>query len=72
MPHLGPVSRRDLILYLRQLGFDGPYAGTRHQFMKKGDVTLYLPNPHRGDIGIELLTRVLRQAGIDKQEWEKL
>lgn len=25
MPILGPISRRDLIRYLRRLGFEGPY-----------------------------------------------
>ena len=28
-----PCKRRDFIKRLRQLGFDGPYSGTRHQFM---------------------------------------
>ena len=25
MPPLKPIKRRDLIYYLKQLGFDGPY-----------------------------------------------
>ncbi|MBC8263763.1 MAG: type II toxin-antitoxin system HicA family toxin [Anaerolineales bacterium] len=72
MPRFGPIKRRDLIRYLRQLGFEGPYSGGKHQFMIKGDITLRLPNPHRGDIGKELLARVLRQAGIQRDEWEEL
>jgi hypothetical protein len=40
--------------------------------MVKGSITVYIPNPHQGDIGRELLARILRQAQIDKQEWEKL
>ena len=28
-----PCKRRDFIKKLRQLGFDGPFSGTRHQFM---------------------------------------
>jgi len=40
--------------------------------MIRGDRTLRLPNPHQGDIGKELLNRLLRQAGIDRDEWEKL
>jgi hypothetical protein len=40
--------------------------------MIRGDVTLAIPNPHRGDIGSELLARILRQAGIPRQEWEGL
>ena len=72
MPSLGPISRSDLISYLRALDFEGPYSGGRHQFMVKGDVTIRLPNPHRSNIGRELLSRILRHAGIDRDTWEKL
>lgn len=72
MPRLGPIKRQDLVRYLKQLGFAGPYSGGRHQFMIKANRTLYLPNPHGGDIGMGLLTRILRQAGIEKSEWEGL
>jgi predicted RNA binding protein YcfA (HicA-like mRNA interferase family) len=71
MPHFGPISRKELIRYLRQFGFEGPYSGGRHQFMIKGNLTIRVPNPHQADIGKELLTRILRQAGITKEEWEK-
>lgn len=72
MPVFGPISRRDLIRSLRQAGFEGPYSGGRHAFMLKGDLTLTVPNPHRGEIGAELLSRILRQAGISREQWEKL
>ncbi|MFH1921040.1 MAG: type II toxin-antitoxin system HicA family toxin [Planctomycetota bacterium] len=72
MPRFGPISRNDLIRALRQAGFDGPYSGGKHPFMIKGDLTLTLPNPHQGDIGRELLIRILRQGGISREEWEKL
>jgi predicted RNA binding protein YcfA (HicA-like mRNA interferase family) len=72
MPRLGPIKRKDLLRYLKALGFEGPYAGGKHQFMVKEDLTLRIPNPHRSDIGKELLVRILRQAGIDKETWESL
>jgi len=72
MPRFGPIKRKDLIGYLRQLGFEGPYAGAKHQIMIRGNITLRLPNPHQSDIGRELLSRILRQAGIEKDEWEDL
>jgi hypothetical protein len=28
-----PCKRRDFISRLKKLGFDGPFSGTRHQFM---------------------------------------
>lgn len=70
MPRWGPIPRRELIRGLRALGFDGPYSGGRHQFMAKGDLVLTIPNPHGSDIGVGLLARVLRQAGITRDEWE--
>ena len=30
-----------------------------------------LPNPHRGDIGVNLLGRILAQTGISRDEWEQ-
>ena len=70
MPALKPISRRDLVRRLRALGFEGPYAGGRHEFMVRGNTRLILPNPHRGEIGTALLSRILRQAGISREEWE--
>jgi predicted RNA binding protein YcfA (HicA-like mRNA interferase family) len=71
-PAFGPIRRLDLIRCLRELGFEGPFSGGRHQFMVRSDVVVTLPNPHRGDIGRELLARILRQAGISREEWEEL
>ena len=72
MPHLGPIKRKDLIYYLRQLGFAGPYSGAKYQLMMRGNTTLRIPNPHQGDIGENLLVRILKQARISRAEWEKL
>lgn len=72
MPAFGPISRRDLIRALRRAGFEGPFAGARHDFMRRGDVTVRIPNPHRGDISRHLLARVLRQAGLSSEGWEAL
>ncbi len=54
------------------MGFEGPYAGGRHEFMMRATQRLILPNPHRAEIGPALLVRLLRQAGIDREEWEKV
>jgi hypothetical protein len=40
--------------------------------MVRGDVTLRVPNPHHGDIGKDLLARILRQGRIQRYEWEKV
>jgi HicA-like toxin of HicAB toxin-antitoxin system len=72
VPHFGPISWRDLVAALRQAGFDGPYSGGKHPIMVRGDVTVHIPNPHRGAIGRDLLKRVLDAAGITRDEWESL
>lgn len=72
MPKFGPVKRQDLVRGLKQLGFTGPYSGAKHQFMVRGVVTVRIPNPHRSDIGRELLARILREAGIDRSDWERV
>jgi hypothetical protein len=46
--------------------------GGKHQFMVQGDITTWIPNAHQGDIGRELLARIVRQAPIDRDAWEKL
>ena len=69
---MGPIKRRDLIRALRELGFEGPYAGGRHEFMVKGALRLAIPNLHQGEIGRALLARMLKQADIDRQVWEDL
>lgn len=72
MPRFGPVTRRELISHLRELGFSGPRPGGRHEFMVRGELRLPLPNPHQHDISVDLLHRLLKEAGITREEWERL
>lgn len=69
MPKLTPVSWRNLVTRLQELGFEGPYAGGKHPQMRRDDVTVIIPNPHEGDISVGLLSRILRQAGVSLNEW---
>jgi len=72
MPAIGPIKRRELIAHLRALGFDPPVSGGEHQYMQGRGRKLRIPNPHADDIGRGLLVRILRQGGIDREEWEAL
>ncbi len=72
MPLVGPIKRDDLIRALRKAGFEGPSAGGKHQFMVRDELRLTIPNSHAGEISRPLLIRLLRQAGIDREEWERL
>ncbi|NJL62594.1 MAG: type II toxin-antitoxin system HicA family toxin [Methylacidiphilales bacterium] len=69
MPKLNPVSWNSLVKRLRELGFDGPYAGGKHPQMRRDNLTVIIPNPHEGDISVGLLSRLLRQAGVSREEW---
>ena len=65
------VSRQELIRKFRNLGFEGPFSGGKHQFMIRGSQKIRIPNPHAGDIDISLMREILRQAGISSYDWEK-
>ena len=69
---LHPISWKNLVKKLKSLGFEGPYSGGKHLFMLLNNQSLTIPNPHGTDIGISLLKRILKQANIQIEEWEKL
>jgi len=69
MPRLSPVSWSELVRRLGYPGFKGPFRGGKHPYMIRNELVLTLPNPHRGDIGADLLNRILRQGGISREEW---
>ncbi len=69
MARLSPVSWAELVRKLRAAGFDGPFQEGRHPYMTRGTLVLTIPNPHGGDIGVDLLARILRQAGIARRDW---
>jgi predicted RNA binding protein YcfA (HicA-like mRNA interferase family) len=67
------ISRKELISKFIALGFDGPFSGGKHQFMKRGIQKIRIPNPHgSGDIHVSLVKEILRQAGISKEEWDRV
>jgi predicted RNA binding protein YcfA (HicA-like mRNA interferase family) len=72
MPPFAPVKRAVLIRALRKSGYEGLYSGGSHEYMIRGQQKVFIPNPHEGDIGKGLLLRILRQAGISKDEWEAM
>ncbi len=66
---LTPVTRRELVKRLSKLGFDGPYPGSRHDVMARGDISIIIPNSHHGEeISISLIARILKRAGVSQQD----
>jgi hypothetical protein len=54
---------------LKRFKFEGPCCGGKHPYMVKGDLVLTIPNPHKKEISVDLLVRILKQANIEKKEW---
>ena len=71
-----PCRRRDLILRLRQLGFDDPYSGTRHQFMVYRKHRLSIPT--NKEYSVAQLRMMIREVEeiigrkITVEEWNSL
>ena len=71
-----PCKRRDFIRRLRKLGFDGPYSGTRHQFMVYRQHRLAIPS--NTEYSVTQLRMMIREAEeiiggeITVDEWNKL
>jgi hypothetical protein len=71
-----PCKRNEFIRKLRRLGFDGPFSGTRHQFMMFEQKRLAIPsNP---EYSVPQLRMMLRETGLVLQrdialdEWQEL
>jgi hypothetical protein len=71
-----PCKRRDFIRKLRNLGFDGPYSGTCHQFMIYKQHRMAIPS--NSDYSVSQLRMLLREVEkildrvITAKEWNNL
>ncbi len=71
-----PCKRRDFIQRLRRLGFEGPFAGTRHQFMVFKEHRLAIPsNPEYSMPQVRMMVAEIAEI-IGRQlgptEWDRL
>ena len=71
-----PCKRHDFIKRLRQLGFDGPYSGTRHQFIVYEHHRLAIPS--NSEYSVPQLRMMLNETqailgrSVDAKEWNNL
>lgn len=76
MSRWNPCKRISFVRRLRNLGFDGPYSGTRHQFLLYGTHRLTIPS--NVEYSVSQLRMMLREAEtilgreISAEEWESL
>lgn len=71
MPKLSPEKSGVVIHKLRRLGFDGPFGGGRHVFMRHPQKHLKIPVAVHGnrDIPVGTLAAIIKAAGISVEEW---
>ena len=71
-----PCKRGDFIRKLRQLGFDGPFAGTRHQFMVWSQKRLAIPSNSKYSVPqLRMMIREVEaviQREVDSEQWNNL
>ena len=76
MSQWSQCKRRDFVRRLRKLGFDGPFAGTRHHFMVYKEYRLAIPSNR--EYSIPQLKMMIRETEsiigrkITIEEWNKL
>ncbi len=71
-----PCRRRDFIRRLRQLGFDGPFSGTRHQFLVYAQHRLAVPSDSEYSVAqVRFMLREVEEIlgrEITVKEWNYL
>ena len=71
-----PLKRREFIRRLRALGFDGPFSGTRHQFMVSGQHRQTIPT--NSEYSVPQTRMLLRQLAsilgrpVSLDDWNSL
>ena len=71
-----PCKRRVFIKRLRKLGFEGPFSGTRHQFMLFRNYRLSIPS--NAEFSVPQLRMMIREVEsilgrtLDSDEWKRL
>lgn len=74
MTQWAPCKRRDFIKRLKNLGFTGPYSGSRHQFLVIKNHRLAIPS--NKEYSVPQLKMMLKEVekiigrGITFEEWE--
>jgi predicted RNA binding protein YcfA (HicA-like mRNA interferase family) len=69
MAKLSPISFKELVKKLKKYGYQGPYSGGKHLYMIKENIRLTMPNPHKKDISVDLILKILKHVKISKKEW---
>lgn len=75
MPSLSPCSHAELVRKLKRLGYEnGPFSkrtGPHPFYMQGTRGVIKIPNPHKRDVGLDLLGWILKNANISRDDWIK-
>ncbi len=71
MSKLTPLKPIEVVRKMKKFGFHGPFAGGRHVHMVNKEKKLIIPIPyHQGkDIGVGLISTILKEANISREQW---
>ncbi len=74
MPKLSPEKPQVVVKKLRRLGYEGPFGGGKHVFMRHPRTGVKVAIPwHQGrDIPVGTLRAIIRHVGVSVDEWLKL
>ena len=76
MSQWAPCKRKEFVRRLRKLGFDGPFAGTRHHFMIYGENRLAIPSNKEYSVPqLRMMVReveVITRRKITVEKWNSL
>jgi len=74
MPRLTPLKPGRVIKKLRKAGFEGPFGGGKHCFMRNPTTGKKISIPiHKGkDIPVDTIRAIIRQADLTVDKWNEL
>ena len=76
MDRMAPISRKELTRRLKKLGFDGPFHGSKHDFMVRHADEYRLPLPRKDaksrEVGVSLQKRITKEIAVTREQWMAL
>jgi len=74
MPKLKSEKPQGVVRKLRRPGFEGPYGGGKHVFMRHPETGFKVSVPvHKGkDVPVGTLKAIICLVGISAEEWREL
>lgn len=69
---LKPLKHKELIAKLKKLGLEGPISGGKHPYFLFGKTKMVIPNPHRSEVGKDIIKSILNKIGLEFEEFLKL